>query len=1810
MAWWDMQHRTVGASPRPRPRLVMGDVFPRLEPRHIDRHAAKMERENALLSPVFEEQQSPPSTPALAVHVEIRFTDPVIRSRYCRSYGSSPGLEATNRICRGLVRRIERCSEELLTRKDSGALEVFKGDSYERKPLRFEMTFRISTRDKGEWAERSYRSYQKQPLTVALTKEIILATHRMIGLFLRRHDEKFQWLDCPVPDGESEGSETFVPSRGCPLSLLSIPRSRFIEASQTFEFVPGYSIDFCFRSSNLQRKIPSFERRVKVNSTQTAPLTLFMSENLFWKTEQVLNQRLDSRRREFEDQLRCSKAGSSQYSDDGALQMDLRICNNLGPVYSHVHRSISSQLALFQDREARDCEEFLCDIENVLSHMRNEVDAALDAMNDLEIGIVELKGVGWTLREPAKFVLGPETSHDRKTIQAALERVQTGIGDVIRGHNIAIHINARKRGHIVLDKAIVAHEKRGKPKETFSSYKEEQATLVTRLKARIQKDIDKIFEDSCSINDISEDQEDYFCRPRTPMPPEYGLPEGACSPSSVRSSPPKQSRAPFMQVSPRLRPQRVFSLSRRSTESVRSVDFLRPAFESFPYDSSRPSSGASSRASEQHGGRDILQSRESLLAAADIRPARRSFSLVPGKSPTFLRAGNSSTPAEEQAVNCDEGSQSGKRAPPEYSVDVLQAPAEGCAREAMTSGKEEMNPPVDLTGTVPAAVASDPAVQQPVILPENDESKDASLAVSQVRHSRMDTPDAFVDAREYVATPLAQEPPACQRFGMLEDEARRGKDDDTFSTAPSTPELSMGGSSPRHSLLMSPVQARTDLEAKGPIVQEVDPEFEFGDAEVQLNGHAAADHALKEGTKCPATDESTVSQNNSQGNWKPLQVTEVPDQLTPAQGSHTDDADNSLSSAERIGPEARAVSLDAVMPGSFPSALTPTAEVSTALYGPNTVSESASEGQDHTGILGAEFNGGSDSSSHTSDFPTPEVRRSDTDQELGHASVLHGSKVSSAMSSPSNVLGSSARAEPSAIEAAGSELGAGCGAEVKPAEDNVSRCAQDDASIAPPGNPNEAGGAEPEAVPSESEVADEIPRGTEQVTENIPQGDQGRECTDTRRIPASDVGSDADIVRHDGGKAVDDGPGLVTEKEKEPSDNVDIPCADVGSAEQCEHAPGYDNSAAQLLETAGNGAAETYGSEPGTEALDKPENRVSAAVTPVADPAINGTSVKDEVGTSDPVAVPEHTVAEPGQQNDGYGSAPTGTGVEDGVELDIGPDGKGMTGAALSDIEPVLYEDVGTAVEDFAPEAQAAASDAGDTSSPDGAEVEEESVTVPTATETTEASILGQAIGEEVKEELIAVPTVASVIGTEQPDVADGVEEESIMAPNGTGTTEPGTPEANLGRHIERELGDSTNVSDGMKLDDESVTKAPVSTETAGVDTDDELNVRGDRDAADEPATLEHVSELESGQEQLATRVDQVQELTEKPAESAAETEPKELEHELDVQTIRLGQEEAYGPDLTAETETEAVAEEYQGAEGDAFVPEAETDPSKESLGESGRTELKQSIPVEPDTAEPQSCDKIAALEPSISDLTVTVPVPEASTVQADVSTSKQGLPACIDSLPTEPLATEIPLSGPAPELSLDPVKEKPHLAPMPDLSILFPAPTRTSFSSDTASFKSTARNSVDTIRPSKDEQSHLPTPTLEPDHTSSSRLRPATAGYLGIGLRGSHFVEVGLRGALGDVKARQLSLPLQHMLDQETMDGRSSAAAERPSAPTSEAGGKGPGLRKREAGVANSKLTGADGDGDGEVAVLPRMMMLLAGAMVIGKIMGRSMPE
>ncbi|KAL2259466.1 hypothetical protein VTK26DRAFT_6848 [Humicola hyalothermophila] len=1127
----------------------MGDVFPRLDPNPIE-----MERERALSSPVVKDQPGAQTTPALVVQVEIQFTDPVIRSRYCRTYGSSPGFDPTNRICRGLVRRIERCSEEFLTRKDSSALDMFKEGTYERKPQRFEMTFRILRRGRGEWAERIFRSYQKQPLTIALTKEVILAAHRTIGLFLRRHDEHFRWLDCPVPEADLDGEAMSSSRPGYP-SLLSVPRSLFVEATQSFEFVPGYTIELCFRSKNRQRKVPVFERRLKMTSTQTTPLTRLMSEDLLWKALQAVNHGLDLRKREWEDNHpKEHHALHDPHPDGDALEIDLRVSNNLGPAHD-MQRNIKTSLALFRHSEAEDCIDFLDGVKHELARIRNEADARVNAMNDFDFRIVELKGVSWTLCDPANFTLGPSASYGRRTIQAALDRIQTGIGDVIRGHNIAIHIKAFKRGHLVLDKAIVAHEKRGKPRDAFLSPEEAKVIFTQRLKTRIQKDLDMVFDDSCSIDDIPEDEDD-LARPSTPSQPERqalsdGAPSPMYSPASTKSSPGRR-----FATLPKTRVQRVFSLSRRSSESVRSIDYLHAAADDpFMDDSSRPSTAASERCSNKlfDGQKPATDNRPSFTTASDITGARRSFSLVSRRPSSSIRVSNASTLVEEQVADGD--SRPCTVAGGQGAESPQKMPAESGPQEAMTSREEEASGADAPSGTLPAngptssTDVSSPAVpagEQFGTTSRDDDKKQAPPAARRHSPGNMDTPEIFEDAREFATSP-APEGIVGSKLSSALSRADTPRSEGEFSTAPSTPGLSTGSSSPRPSILMTPTYLRTDSETKDPIRPGPRSESRPDDARVNLPAEIPATTASKKDQDRPATDSYPIGQDEPGRSQSA-----IPTPQTTAEGHDRTVVGPERQSVVGKGLESSAAVVshrDVADRETTPTSIIDATAASSVASKIDTTTGSANEA--YNAKLGAESPTESDGRSHSPDFPTSEVRTPNPHQAQGqdYASVSHGQSFES-------VPGPANKPEPplrsNVGEDAGSQPGTVTGAEAQPVEHDLRKVAVNDVQKTPVRNVADRNhGVEPAVVPSGPEVRGEIvPHGTQFLLEA-----DAAETAGETKVPTGGSGPDAaNDTEGDVGSAGNvDGPRLGTDDQREEQTGAEEMARDVIVAEKTEN---------------------------------------------------------------------------------------------------------------------------------------------------------------------------------------------------------------------------------------------------------------------------------------------------------------------------------------------------------------------------------------------------------------------------------------------------------------------------------------------------------------------------------------------------------------------------------------------------------------------------------------------------------------------------------
>ncbi|EGS18816.1 uncharacterized protein CTHT_0054260 [Thermochaetoides thermophila DSM 1495] len=1085
MAWWDSKHRAAGPSPslpppiRPRDsrqRLVMGDVFPRLDQGTLYKIDTEQERERAMLPPVLEVQRPGlPTTPALVVHVEIRFTDPVIRSRYSRTYASSPGFAATNRICRGLIRRIERCSQELLTRKDSSALDMFKAGSGERKPQRFEMNFRIMRRDrdkgdKTECAERTYRSYQKQPLTVALAKEVVTATHRMVGLFMRRHDDKFRWVDCPFPDSDPQ-AESLEVTGGGPPTLLCVPNSRFNEATQKFEFTPGYSIDLFFRSRSHHRPaLPTYDKRLRISSTQTTPLTLQMTDDLLWRVLEAINQGLELKKREHDEHLR-NRVGFGHSRDD-ALEIAVRIKNNLGPIFTHAQRQVKSKLGLFRDPRAADCEDFLRSMEHYLSHARNQTDKKINALNDLDFRVVELKGVNWNIREPLKFTIGPSASYGRRTIGAALERIQTGIGDVIRGHNVAIHIQAHKRGHLILDKAIVAHEKRGRPKEYFATPDEAMNAFVSRLKHRIQQDIDMVFEDTCAIDDLPENDEDHIMQPVTSLGADRGLfGEAAFSsifmPPSPSSSPTRKSRTTTGAGS--LRSEQT-SFSRPSLESVQSFDYLWQQNEDlFTGSNSRPSSGHSIEApsASTSNGRPDWRSywnayqrprgndRFSLLSQGDSIPAKRSFSLAPKRSSTTARTSNASNlvddtrsiAASEQSR--DEGDQVAGRPASRLSSREQESPSASFIRRS-----------IDSNSVRSAGVSS-----------QNSSQDEGGKPITSVSH-------------ENIAAPSQESPILPPEEGMEEPEPFRefavgNTSVRSDETRLATPELSDGASTSRKSPLSTPSSLRT-ASVSQPAILQSPTKFE-----THVPGVVPGEPALK-GENEPFALNGQIH--------KPVQMVQSTPNIVPAQtpddlqNATVDVTTRDTQEGSNPGPVVM-LHQQATCPELASTIQQAALPLNNILCNSDAVEMKQSKRKAVTESLGAEINSISDVPCPlATDFPTTEVRRPENNEA---AQVLvHHLEHNSKQDVSTSDIASQSRVELHFRDATGDNLGAGSGAEVKPVGDHVTKgVSADDA----PGavlftNPEQIPSTEPVRRPSRTRsMSESIVQATEALAELVDQ---------------------------------------------------------------------------------------------------------------------------------------------------------------------------------------------------------------------------------------------------------------------------------------------------------------------------------------------------------------------------------------------------------------------------------------------------------------------------------------------------------------------------------------------------------------------------------------------------------------------------------------------------------------------------------------------------------------------------------------------------
>ncbi|RYP70171.1 hypothetical protein DL769_005050 [Monosporascus sp. CRB-8-3] len=452
---------------------------------------------------------TPLYTADLNIQVSLHFDEPLDFS-YSRHYAGSSSLVVTEKLCQGLLRRVDHCSKELITRKDSGALERTKDDGT-GKPARFELDVQIN-RGAELWATRSFKSYQKAPLTADEAREIALETHHIVGFFLRRHDDGFAWRDGPMRDDLSLSPETHPfrgPGRVQPMSC--IPRSYFLEKSQSFEWTPGYTIHLSMTNRHHRRIPVEWKNTVEVNSQQTTPLNLETAERLFFEASFSLERIIRSERESFEERHRsCTYSDGCPHCrphDGNGSELELEVKNNLGPQFEHLRRTVSIKTTLFSHPRGQDCESFTKGLEQAFIRIRNDADGKVSRLNDLEFRIIELRGRGWALQEPLLFTIGPASTHSRRSIEAILDRMQTSVTDILRRNAMTVRMTAHKRGHFIIDKTLVAREPLDKADDKKKNPQNTKEETLDRLRTRIEKDIEMICLDTLSLGDSEEGDE-------------------------------------------------------------------------------------------------------------------------------------------------------------------------------------------------------------------------------------------------------------------------------------------------------------------------------------------------------------------------------------------------------------------------------------------------------------------------------------------------------------------------------------------------------------------------------------------------------------------------------------------------------------------------------------------------------------------------------------------------------------------------------------------------------------------------------------------------------------------------------------------------------------------------------------------------------------------------------------------------------------------------------------------------------------------------------------------------------------------------------------------------------------------------------------------------------------------------------------------------------------------------------------------------------------------------------------------------------
>ncbi|PHH53226.1 hypothetical protein CFIMG_005550RA [Ceratocystis fimbriata CBS 114723] len=425
---------------------------------------------------------------SLVVKVAIQFQSPT-QMDYSRTYNASSSLDCNDdEIFTALIHRLEHNSAELLTRKDPTALEGCRGYGDE-KPLRYDLIFTLS-RPRDTPVRRVFRCFQSEPLTMDDTRNIIISTDYMIGAFLQRHDPNFQWLNGPVRENQST-AQTLERKTFGPASVDCVPQSHFIERTQSFEFIPGYIIDVAFLSASANHRPPLWNKSLRIASRQPTPATAAAAESLMLTISENIQNTLDRNKH-------ASQAIDGSRHSESAVCIKLRICNSLGPSLDHLAQTIAPSQTQPYSFNGTYCQQLMDEVEAIASKARDDMDCSISSVNDLEINVLDIHGPDWSINTPFAIALDSTTIYYQRTVEALLERLQSGLAEALKSTSLSVGLSIHKRGHLILDKMVTPRTSTFP--ETPKRQSKNKNDIISRLQERMVADIAAVCKDTCSLD--------------------------------------------------------------------------------------------------------------------------------------------------------------------------------------------------------------------------------------------------------------------------------------------------------------------------------------------------------------------------------------------------------------------------------------------------------------------------------------------------------------------------------------------------------------------------------------------------------------------------------------------------------------------------------------------------------------------------------------------------------------------------------------------------------------------------------------------------------------------------------------------------------------------------------------------------------------------------------------------------------------------------------------------------------------------------------------------------------------------------------------------------------------------------------------------------------------------------------------------------------------------------------------------------------------------------------------------------------------